>query len=133
LGNSLTLSNGIQHFFESKSFRGVLPSMASASSRLSLPFSSSRAFKRLASETSIPPNFAFQLCGLRDPVLPRQVSRLCTRFLLPQDPGDLPFREPLPLHRPSPFSGPASKSIWRKSSVAGHTLQDISEIIEHCV
>ncbi len=42
------------------------------------------------------------------------------RLLLPQDAYDLFFREPLPHHLPSPSPGPDSKSIWRKSSVAGH-------------
>ena len=39
----------------------AVSSSASASSFFSLAFSSSRAFRRLASETSIPPYFAFQL------------------------------------------------------------------------
>jgi putative transposase len=38
----------------------TLSSMASASRRLSLAFSSSSDFSRFASETSMPPNFAFQ-------------------------------------------------------------------------
>lgn len=46
-------------------FEGVKPaalsSMASASNRFSRVFSSSSAFSRLASDTSIPPNFAFHL------------------------------------------------------------------------
>ncbi len=56
---------------------------------------------------------------LGDPVLSRQVRRLRPRLLLAQNPDDLLFREPPPLHRPPPSFGPDSKSIWRKSSGAG--------------
>jgi hypothetical protein len=38
-----------------------LSSMASASNRLSLPFSTSNAFNHCASDTVMPPNLAFEL------------------------------------------------------------------------
>ncbi len=46
---------GRYHFFAATSFRMALSSIASASSLFSLPFSSSSAFSRRASETSSPP------------------------------------------------------------------------------
>ena len=49
------------HFFESRSFRPALSSIASASNRLSFAFSSSSARSRFASDTSNPPYLAFQL------------------------------------------------------------------------
>ncbi len=59
-GDSFALGGGRHHFFERRSFSATLSSMASAKSRFSLAFSSSSALSRLASDTSIPPNFAFQ-------------------------------------------------------------------------
>ena len=56
-----TLCNGRYHFFDSRSFRPALSSIASARSRLSFPFSSSSARNRLASDTSSPPYLDFQL------------------------------------------------------------------------
>ena len=53
-------------------------------------------------------------------MLAGKVSWLGACLVLSQNSNDLLFREPLPLHRPSPSLGPDSKSIWRKSSVAGH-------------
>src|SRR6202008_500838 len=53
------LGSGPPPFFPNKSFRATLSSMASASSRFSRVFSSSSVFSRLASETSMPPYFAF--------------------------------------------------------------------------
>ena len=58
--DSLALGDGRQNFFVRRSFKAELSSMASARSRFSFPFSSSSCFSRLASETSIPPYFAFQ-------------------------------------------------------------------------
>src|ERR1044072_1258528 len=49
------------HFFDSRSFRPALSSIASASNRLSFAFSSSSARSRLASDTSNQPYLAFQL------------------------------------------------------------------------
>ena len=37
----------------------------------------------------------------RDPMLTRQIGRLCPSFVLAQNPNDLLFREPATLHRPS--------------------------------
>ncbi len=59
--DSFSLGSGRYHFFPNRSFKATLSSMASASMRLSLVFSSSHAFRRLASDTSMPPNFAFHL------------------------------------------------------------------------
>src|SRR6185436_4992869 len=56
VSDGLSPGGGRHHFFEAISF-----SIASASSFLSLAFSSSRAFRRLASDTSRPPYLAFHL------------------------------------------------------------------------
>src|SRR6202022_395213 len=61
MSDSLALYGGPYHFFSRNSRRAGASSIASASSFFSLPFSSSSARSRLASETSIPPNLAFQL------------------------------------------------------------------------
>src|SRR6185437_433849 len=58
---SLPADGGPYHFFDSRSFSATLSSMASASSFFSLPFSSSSALSRRASDTSNPPYFAFHL------------------------------------------------------------------------
>src|SRR5690606_26690194 len=60
VGDGLAHRSGPYHFFESRSFSAALSSMASASRRFSFPFSSSRARRRWASDTLIPPNLAFQ-------------------------------------------------------------------------
>ena len=59
--DSFPLGSGRHHFFPNRSFNATLSSIASANIRFSLPFSSSKARRRLASETSIPPNLAFHL------------------------------------------------------------------------
>ena len=59
--DGFALSGGPYHFFESSSRKAEASSIVSASSFFSLAFSSSSAFNRLASETSMPPNLAFQL------------------------------------------------------------------------
>ena len=59
-GDSLALGGGRQNFFVMRSFSAALSSIASARSRFSLAFSSSSCLSRLASDTSIPPNLAFQ-------------------------------------------------------------------------
>src|SRR6185437_10491152 len=61
MGHSLPPHNGRHHFFELRSFSIATSSIVSASSFFSLRFSSSSAFSLRASETSIPPNFAFHL------------------------------------------------------------------------
>ncbi len=63
MSNGLPSSSGRHHFRLFTSFRIALSSIASASSFLSFAFSSSSDFKRLASDTSRPPNFAFHLMG----------------------------------------------------------------------
>ena len=59
--NSFPLGRGRHHFFPNRSFSAALSSIASAKRRFSRVFSSSSVLSRLASETSIPPNFAFHL------------------------------------------------------------------------
>ena len=59
--DSFPLGGGPYHFFDRSSFNAAWSSMASANSFLSLRFSSSSALSRLASDTSMPPNLAFQL------------------------------------------------------------------------
>ena len=55
LGHRFPLRPGRYHLFAATSFRMALPSIASANSFFSLPFSSSSAFSRRASDTSSPP------------------------------------------------------------------------------
>src|SRR6478609_3320677 len=55
------LGGGPYHFFDSSSRIAAPSSICSARSFFSFAFSSSSAFSRLASETSMPPNFPFQL------------------------------------------------------------------------
>src|SRR6267154_3210774 len=61
ISRSLPMRGGRHHFFPSRSFNATLSSMASASIRFSLAFSSSNAFSRRASDTSRPPYLAFHL------------------------------------------------------------------------
>src|SRR5690606_7789235 len=56
------------------------------------------------------------------PVLAGQIGRLRTRLVLAQNPDDLLFRKPLPLHLSVLQSRPDSNSRWRKNSVAGHQV-----------
>src|SRR5690606_23748085 len=55
------LGGGPYHFFDRSSRSAEASSIWSARSFFSFAFSSSRAFRRLASDTSIPPYFPFQL------------------------------------------------------------------------
>jgi hypothetical protein len=72
--------------------------MAPASNRFSRVFSSSSVFSRLASETSIPPNFAsFVDAGVAGAVLPAQIGDRNAGLL--QNPDDLFFRKTTALHR----------------------------------
>ena len=61
LRDSFALDGGRHHFFETNSRIAARSSICSASSFFSLAFSSSSVFSRLASDTVIPPNLAFQL------------------------------------------------------------------------
>src|SRR6056297_3670853 len=58
--NGFALHGGPYHFFARSSFIAAASSICSAKSFFSFAFSSSSALSRLASETVIPPNFAFQ-------------------------------------------------------------------------
>ena len=60
----VALGGGPYHFFDRSSRSAAASSICSASSFFSFAFSSSSAFSRLASETSMPPNLAFQLVGM---------------------------------------------------------------------
>ena len=51
---------GRHHFRDRRSFNAAWSSSDSANSRFNRAFSSSSAFSRFASDTSIPPNLAFQ-------------------------------------------------------------------------
>ena len=57
----VALDGGPYHFFDRSSRIAATSSICSASSFFSFAFSSSSAFSRLASDTSMPPNLAFQL------------------------------------------------------------------------
>ena len=61
VGHDLSPSGGGHHFRLLMSFKMELSSIVSASSFFSFAFSSSSAFRRLASEQSMPPNFDFHL------------------------------------------------------------------------
>ncbi len=61
MSDSLALSGGPYHFFVRSSFSAAWSSIDSARSFFSFRFSSSNAFSRLASDTSMPPYLAFQL------------------------------------------------------------------------
>ncbi|MBP2568499.1 hypothetical protein J2766_005110 [Agrobacterium tumefaciens] len=66
---------GRHHFFPKRSFKAALSSIESARSRFSFVFSSSSAFRRLASDTSMPSNLAFQLMGWTVPPPRSQTGR----------------------------------------------------------
>src|SRR5690606_7199310 len=59
--DGFALGGGPYHFFDRSSRSADASSIWSASSFFSFVFSSSRDLRRLASDTSIPPYFAFQL------------------------------------------------------------------------
>lgn len=61
VSDGLSLYSGRYHFFERRSFKAALSSIASANSFFSLVFSASSAFSRLASDTYMPPYLLFQL------------------------------------------------------------------------
>lgn len=61
VSHGLPFSDGRQHFPKVMSFRIALSGIVSASSFFSFAFSSSSAFSRLASDTSMPSNFDFHL------------------------------------------------------------------------
>src|SRR5258708_35400387 len=59
--DTFALGGGPYHFFARSSRSAAASSICSANSFFSLAFSSSSCFRRLASETSMPPYLAFQL------------------------------------------------------------------------
>lgn len=60
-GYSFPAARGRYQFFERRSCKACLFSISSAKSFFSFAFSSSNAFSLLASDTFMPPYFAFQL------------------------------------------------------------------------
>src|SRR6202035_2163966 len=98
--DTFALGGGPYHFFARSSRSAAASSICSARSFFSLAFSSSSCFRRLASETSMPPYLAFQLysVALRDAVLAREIGRLRARLVLPQHANNLLFRKPGSLH-----------------------------------
>src|SRR5690606_3353451 len=103
----------------------------SASSFFSFAFSSSRAFRRLASDTSIPPYFAFQLYSVASetPCLrarsPAFAPASCSRRTAMICSSVNRFR----FIRPSFDQGPDSNLRWRKNSVAGHNYPPELELV----
>ena len=81
MSDGLSPRSGRHHFFDAMSLSMALSSTASASNFLSLAFSSSSAFSRLASETSRPPYLA------------RTIRTLLDHFI-PMIPGLLDSKEP---------------------------------------
>src|ERR1700674_1597494 len=119
--DSLALGGGPYHFFDRSSRNAAASNICSASSFFSLAFSSSSCRSRLASDTSIPPNLAFQLysvasetpylransavfapasCSRSTPIICSSVN--LARFICPS------------------FRRPDSNFNWRKSAGAGH-------------
>ena len=81
---------GLYQFFETTSCSISLSRLRSATSFFSLAFSASSAFSFLASDTSIPPNFAFHLYSVavdipcrrhRSPTLPPAMCSFNTRMI----------------------------------------------------
>src|SRR6202171_385046 len=126
--DTFALGGGPYHFFARSSRSAAASSICSARSFFSLAFSSSSCFRRLASETSMPPYLAFQLYSVASetPCLrarsavfaPASCSRstpiICSslnlaRFICPS------------------FTRPDSNSAWRKVAVAGQRHRDIEQ------
>src|ERR1700738_596045 len=122
--DTFALGGGPYHFFARSSRSAAASSICSARSFFSLAFSSSSCFRRLASETSMPPYLAFQLysvasetpclrarsavfvpasCSRSTPIICSSVT--LSRFICPS------------------FTRPDSNSAWRKFAVAGHTRE----------
>src|SRR6202040_859377 len=118
--DTFALGGGPYHFFARSSRSAAASSICSANSFFSLAFSSSSCFRRLASETSMPPYLAFQLysvasetpclrarsavfapasCSRSTPIICSSVN--LARFICPS------------------FTRPDSNSAWRKFAVAG--------------
>src|ERR1700722_12814614 len=123
--DTFALGGGPYHFFARSSRSAAASSICSANSFFSLAFSSSSCFRRLASETSMPPYLAFQLysvasetpclrarsavfapasCSRSTPIICSSVN--LARFICPS------------------FTRPDSNSAWRKFAVAGHHLKE---------
>src|ERR1700731_2702970 len=118
--DTFALGGGPYHFFARSSRSAAASSICSANSFFSLAFSSSSCFRRLASETSMPPYLAFQLysvasetpclrarsavfapasCSRSTPIICSSVN--LARFICPS------------------FTRPDSNSAWRKLAGAG--------------
>src|SRR5690606_38677412 len=119
--NGVALGGGPHHFFDRSSRSAEASSIWSASSFFSFAFSTSRAFRRFASDTSIPPYFAFQLYSVASetPCLrarsPAFAPASCSRRTAMICSSVNRFR----FISPSFDQGPDSNLRWRKNSVAG--------------
>src|SRR6195256_3923625 len=93
--DTFALGGGPYHFFARSSRSAAASSICSAKSFFSRAFSSSSCFRRLASETSMPPYLAFQLYSVASetPCL-REIGGLRARLMLPQHANNLLFRKP---------------------------------------
>src|SRR3984893_15520010 len=130
--DTFALGGGPYHFFARSSRSAAASSICSARSFFSLAFSSSSCFRRLASETSMPPYLAFQLysvasetpclrarsavfapasCSRSTPIICSSVN--LARFICPS------------------FTRPDSNSAWRKFAVEGQATSTIG-IEENC-
>src|SRR6266436_2216015 len=122
--DTFALGGGPYHFFARSSRSAAASSICSARSFFSLAFSSSSCFRRLASETSMPPYLAFQLysvasetpclrarsavfapasCSRSTPIICSSVN--LARFICPSS------------------RRPDSNSPWRKYAVAGQETE----------
>src|SRR6478735_1704885 len=125
----LALGDGPYHFFDSSSRIAAPSSIWSASSFFSFAFSSSSALSRLASETSMPPNLAFQLYSVASEIpclrarsaafapasCSRRTAMICSSVNL------------LLFISPSFKRGPDSNLNRRKLPVAGHAFRDLAD------
>src|ERR1700688_4097329 len=130
--DTFALGGGPYHFFARSSRSAAASSICSASNFFSLAFSSSSCFRRLASETSMPPNFAFQLysvasetpcfrarsavfapasCSRSTPIICSSVN--LARFICPS------------------FTRPDSNSTWRKLAGAGNAYAAPAGTLSH--
>ena len=121
MSDGLALGGGPYHFFPSSSFSAAASSIASASSRLSLAFSSSSALRTLGLRHVEAAVFGLPVVQrrLRHPVLPAEIGTLRTDLLLPQHADDLLFRKTHTLHRLTLRRRSDSKSSWMNFPGAG--------------
>jgi len=110
----------LAQFFLSSSVIIALSSSASAKSFFNFAFSDSGDFNRLASDTSIPPYFAFQLQNVTNPVLLAYRYRFYPGLVLFQCLDDLLFRNPLLHQSAAPSLG--LRTLTHFASVCGENV-----------